>query len=485
MVEQDAQERGSRVVPFHAPKSVFAGLDADETAHLLAAAADITLVLDGEGIVRDVAFGSESLSQEGFRKWVGQPWIETVTVESRPKIEALLGDTTTGSEQPWRQVNHSSSSGANIPIHYSVASIGTQGYRVAFGRDLRPVGALQQRLIEAQQSMDRDYWRLRNVETRYRLLFQMAAEPVLIVDATSFRVVEANPAALQVMGDATKRVVGRSFPFGLNPASTEKLSALMASLRIGGKGEDVHVVRADGTQREFTVSASLVRQESMPLFLISFHSANSPDALEPLPRAKSMLLKVVENATDGFVVTTPDGKILLANRAFADLAELATEEAARGEDLDRWLGRPGIDLQVLLANLKQHGAIRLYSTHLRGNHGATAEVEVSAVFVPSEDHPCVGFTVRNIGQRLGSGVAPESALPRSVEQLTQLVGRVSLKDLVRESTDLIERLCIEAALELTHDNRASAAEMLGLSRQSLYVKLRRHGLGDLSDEGES
>jgi len=33
---------------------------------------------------------------------------------------------------------------------------------------------------------------------------------------------------------------------------------------------------------------------------------------------------------------------------------------------------------------------------------------------------------------------------------------------------------------LTNDNRASAAEMLGLSRQSLYVKLRRYGIGDLT-----
>jgi DNA-binding NtrC family response regulator len=74
------------------------------------------------------------------------------------------------------------------------------------------------------------------------------------------------------------------------------------------------------------------------------------------------------------------------------------------------------------------------------------------------------------------------SLPRSVEQLTELVGRVSLKELVRETTDVIERLCIEAALELTGDNRASAAEMLGLSRQSLYVKLRRYGLGDLAPD---
>jgi DNA-binding NtrC family response regulator len=57
---------------------------------------------------------------------------------------------------------------------------------------------------------------------------------------------------------------------------------------------------------------------------------------------------------------------------------------------------------------------------------------------------------------------------------------VPLKDLVRESTDMIERLCIEAALEITGDNRASAAEILGLSRQSLYAKLRRYGLGELA-----
>ena len=71
-----------------------------------------------------------------------------------------------------------------------------------------------------------------------------------------------------------------------------------------------------------------------------------------------------------------------------------------------------------------------------------------------------------------------------MEQLTALIGRMPLKDLVREATDLIERLCIEAALELTGDNRASAAEMLGLSRQSLYVKLRRYGISDTTVDSD-
>lgn len=44
-----------------------------------------------------------------------------------------------------------------------------------------------------------------------------------------------------------------------------------------------------------------------------------------------------------------------------------------------------------------------------------------------------------------------------------MVGRVSLRDLVRDTVDLVERHFIEAALELTNDNRTSAAEVLGVS----------------------
>ncbi|MBK1729533.1 helix-turn-helix domain-containing protein [Halorhodospira halophila] len=73
---------------------------------------------------------------------------------------------------------------------------------------------------------------------------------------------------------------------------------------------------------------------------------------------------------------------------------------------------------------------------------------------------------------------------RSIEQTTALVGQVPLRDLVREATDLIERMCIETALSITHDNRASAAELLGLSRQSLYSKLRRHGLMTSHNDAE-
>ena len=138
-----------------------------------------------------------------------------------------------------------------------------------------------------------------------------------------------------------------------------------------------------------------------------------------------------------------------------------------------------IDLELIVAQLREHGAVRNAATILRGAAGSQEEVEVSAVAAPTAEGECYGFTIRSVARRLRDVPVVARDLPRSVEQLTELVGRMSLKEIVRESTDLIERLCIEAALAYTSDNRASAAEILGVSRQSLYSKLHRHGLGNL------
>jgi len=182
-------------------------------------------------------------------------------------------------------------------------------------------------------------------------------------------------------------------------------------------------------------------------------------------------------------VTDSDGVILTANAAFLDMGQMTAEEQARGEPLDRFLGRQGVETEVLLNNLRHRGAVRLYTTTLRGQLGGSVDVEISATAVNHNGEQRFGFAVRDVGARLRIAAPAIGASGRSVEELKELIGRVSLKDLVREAADAIERLCIDAALQISGDNRASAAEMLGLSRQSLYVKLRRYGLGDLDGDG--
>jgi transcriptional regulator PpsR len=450
-------------------------LDSQTAASIVAAAADIALMLDAEGIVREAVCTAEGFPTELCDSWIGQHWSDTVTIETRPKVKSLLEDAGR-TERKWRQVNHRMKSAADVPILYSTVKISSDGRMIAIGRDLRPTAALQQRLVEAQQSLERDYWRLRHVETRYRLLFQVSSEAVLILDADTQKVSEANPAAGRLLGERNANHVGRVFPYGFDAASTGLIQSMLAKVRVASSAEEVTVRTEDGS-REFSMSASLFRQEHVASILVRLAPAGAAATEAAVPMA---VLRVVENAPDAFVVTDENGNILVSNRAFSDLAQLAGQDQARGESLERWVGQSGVDFKVLVSNLRQHGSVKLFATTLHGEHGSVAEIEVSAVSVPHGEQPCMGFTIRNVGKRLNRvETRARRDLPRSVEQLTELVGRVSLKDLVGETTDMIEKLCIEAALELTQDNRAAAAEMLGLSRQSLYVKLRRYGLGDL------
>jgi len=469
------------VSQFLAPKKSLGSLDIEAAARLITAAADVALVVDSQGVIRDLSFSSEELSKEGYGEWLGQAWTETVTAESRPKIEALLRDASGVSGSTWRHVNHPSARGADVPVLYSAIKVGKTGRVIAVGRNLRPVAILQQRLVEAQQSLERDYARLRHAETRYRLLFQMASEAIIIVDAGSEKVLEANPAAARLLGVAAKQVNGKPFTESFDASSSKAIAALLNKVRTAGHADEVRVRLRNGKQAA-QLSVSLFQQDKDAQFISRLVAHEPAGAASDRVGGKSPVLRALENSPDGFVVTDGEGRVMTANRAFLDVVQCAAEEQVRGKSLTQWLGRPGADLNVLLANLRQHGSVRLFATTLRGDLGSTTEVEISAVAVPDDD-PVLGFVIRSVGRRLASSTAGDRELPRSPEQLTELIGRVPLKDIVRETTDVIERLCIEAALQLTSDNRASAAEMLGLSRQSLYLKLHRYGLGELDSTG--
>jgi transcriptional regulator PpsR len=474
---------------FRAPETSLGDLDAEGTASLISAAADIALVVDSDGVIRDFAVNSEELSRElAGGEWFGRPWLDTVTEDSRPKVEALMRDAAARAVPRWRHVNQvATPGGASVPILFSAVRLGKADRAVAFGRDLRAVSALQRRLMEAQRSVERDYARLRQAETRYRLLFQMSPEPVLVLDAATQRVTEVNPAAARLFGKAARRATGRPFADAFDAESQPAVQSLLSGVRAaGGRADDVRARLAAEGRPEVVVSASLFRQDDVVSVLVRLSpvAAQGADAIA-LPKAKTKLLKLVEGVPDGFVVTGQDGRVLNANAAFLGMAQIAAEEQAVGESLERWFGPPAVELEVLMASLRQRGSVRLFAATLRGEYGASTEVEISAVTVMNGGQPCYGFAIRDVGMRLlpPPKDSHDGRMPlRSVEQLTELIGRVPLKDLVREATDVIERLCIEAALDLTSDNRASAAEMLGLSRQSLYVKLRRYGLGDSGAE---
>lgn len=457
--------------PFGDSADIFGALDADAAEKLAMVAGDVTLILDDKGEIVDGSANPDQFPE--FQDWIGRDWLDTVTAESKPKIMEMLAAARKGVVQGWRHVNHPSEDG-DLPVKYTLVTLDDGQRLIAFGRDLREAAKLQQRLLQVQQSLERDYLRLRHLESRYRMLFELSAEPVLIVDADENRIREANPAAHKLLGAREGSLAGNKLLGLFDRGSRENMIAHLGSALATEKVAPIEA-NLDKRRRTVTVSASGFSQQGGRYLLLRL---SAPDG--QVASVDGATGDIIERMPDAFVVADRDMTIERTNRAFVELVHAASVDQLRGRNLSEFLGRPGIDIDLIQSQIDKEGAARNVATVVRVPGEDEGEpVELSAVRTDDEDH-LYGLVIRPVGRRLRDLPPGPRELPRSVDQLTDLVGRMSLKDIVRESTDLIERLCIEAALSYTSDNRASAAEILGLSRQSLYSKLHRYGLGNLA-----
>ncbi|MEM9170861.1 MAG: transcriptional regulator PpsR [Pseudomonadota bacterium] len=464
----------AKEVTFKSPKRFLADLDAGTTAKVIAAAADVALIID-DGVIKDIAFGAGELSKEGYDSaWRGKSWIDTVTVESQPKIEDLL-KARGARDVKWRQVSHPSSSGVDVPIKYATVSTGKDNRLVAIGRDLRAVAALQRRLMETHQDLEREYSRLREAEARYRVLFETMSEPVLVVDADSTAVLEANPAAAGALQTTPDALVGGSLGELFTPKTRRDVERLVAGAASSGRAEAAGLAAANGER--YGVVASAFLQNDSALLVVRLSPAGANDDRKTRPGVGA-LEAIIDHLPDGLIVTNADLRVLAANASFLKMAQLVGERQAIGDDVANWLGRSSTELNMLVSSLRTYGVIRNFATVMRDRFGGESDVDVAAVAAPSGDSQLFGFSVRSTARRMAAEPRLGEGLPSSVDQVTGLVGRMPLKEIVRESSDLIEKLCIETALDIANDNRASAAEILGLSRQGLYSKLKRFGIDD-------
>jgi transcriptional regulator PpsR len=443
---------------------------------LVLEANDICLIMDSSGVIEQVAISTDDASLAPAEDWVGMAWRDTATSESLNKIKDLLNGTS--STGRWRQVNHLVADSQDLPVSWKTVRLDDGGF-LAIGRNLRQVSQLQQRLLDVQNSLERDYARLNQAEVRYRMLFSLASEAILFVDADSRKIVEANPAAGRLLDKPANKLLNRTFPRGFTDNSSDAIDELLLRVRAAGGAEDL-IVKTAHNDQALRINAALVRREDGPYFLIRMHAPEHGfhDSYS------KQILEIINRSPDAFIVTDPDGRIRAANQAFLNLTAMATVLQVADQPLDRWLGRTGVDVALLLRNLRDRNEIRTYDTTLYPEFGEPIDVELSGVSALDSDEPCFGFVLRRRLATPAPSNGTPTQLPHSLEEMTDLVGRVPLKELVRETTDIIERMCIEAALKMSGQSRAAAAEMLGLSRQSLYVKLRRYGIGDNSDEDD-
>ena len=85
-------------------------------------------------------------------------------------------------------------------MEYTTVSLGPGAGFIAVGKSLQAISDLQSRLSHVQKEREQDYWKLREIETRYRALMEASSEAVALVRVTNLRIVEANAVATRALG---------------------------------------------------------------------------------------------------------------------------------------------------------------------------------------------------------------------------------------------------------------------------------------------
>lgn len=443
---------------------------------LLQQLASLQLTLNEAGFVASASTNSPS-SMVQSEDLIGKEWLSLLREIDRPAAKAAIKEAT---NQPDTSVRCDAimelATGNELPMSCWLVSHNGIDVDIA-ALDLLPEASLRQQLLNAQHAMERDYWSKRRLEARYRRLLDMVSEGFVVVDDASGRILEANPVAAALLVAPGSTLVGKPFPIGLDDQARTTMDRLTREARSVTNTVDGTLKSEAGL--ELNVAVTYLRQSGEGRLLIRLRDDSERDY------SGSEFEPFFGSAPDGILALDESGIVLSANQAFLEMAGLASPELIEGRRADRWIGRSAVDLNIVLDHSKQESSVKLYSTTLRTETESIVDIELSVTRVGYNGKTKVILYIRDIGRRITPDQTVDDHLPRSIEQITGRVGRVPLKELVRESTDVIEALCIEAALKLTSGNRASAAELLGLSRQSLYTKLRRFDLGDAEVDNDS
>ncbi len=432
----------------------------------------MTLVLDSDAVIRDVTV-SNTVSGEFVKTWLGRPWIETVAESGIERVRRSLADARVGGVSAYNRIVQRFPSGLELPIEYTTVRLSDGTGLIAIGRNLQASSELQSRLMAAQQAMERDYWKLREVETRYRLLFDASNEAVLVLNSSDLSVVEANPAAIRALG------LTRGWDFLKEMAQRERDAFCEMLSRVRENGRSPGGVYHIGPSRSpWILRASLMSDKSAPSYMIQLVPTGAVGLVAGAPADTSGFASLFRGLSDGLVMLDAEGVIRKANPAFLEMVHAGNEESVVGHPFDHWLQRDSAGASELLSNLRRQRGFKAMRATLLTARGGVKLVEISAGGDRAGDPPVIGLVIREAtSPAVTTPLLAGPSLPTF-----QAVGSKPLKDLVQAAVEVIERHYVDAALRATEGNRTAAAERLGLSRQSLYAKINRYHLEVDSDE---
>ena len=451
-------------------------LNPDIFGDVILRASDISLLIDTAGLILEVIYNTENTNLGDIEHWRTRNIRDFITKESGIKLEEILNltsNTNNKAEKDTVQLNHTKNDGTDFPIQYSIHPTGVNNQILLFGRDLTQIAQAQQELMKTQLKFEREYDRYRSFDTKYRVILEQCGSAFIIVDETG-KIVDFNKKATAIIEKTDLQHI--TLEDLINQGTSTEILNELETLNKNAPSNALKATLKE-SNKKVQLKGTFFRSNEGVHTLIRLNSLASQKA--PHSREKLYLSDLYQKTTDAFVFIDEAGKIVDTNDSFLTLSENANVDEVVGKSFSDFLRNTTTDLKILTDNSKKLGKIRNYATDFITTFGSKIPVTISSTWVSNEDDDFYGFILRD-----SSNIEFEKQNENeqhSWEATTKLVGSAPLKELVAQTGDIAERICLQTALNLTNNNKVAAADLLSLSRQSLYVKLRKHNLLDNKD----
>lgn len=432
-------------------------------AAVLRCASDVALVVGRDGAIREIHIAPELRGT--LHVVPGAAARDIVRPEDRAALASALAAAAAGRIPEPFEVRHAGRR-SDAVLRYAALPADAEGDILLIGRLLQRIDALAQRVSETQ--LGGGGLAHRATEARYQMLFEGAAEAILLVGSASGIVDEANPRALTLLGLCAAEVVGRPFAELVSEADRGRIAGLIEAAAERGEIPELRLTLVHSC-RSVSLYGRAFRAFDKGQLMLCLDPLGGADRLAP---ADALVARLLRGAGEAVALTDASGGIIWASDAFPR-PDGDPAEGLVGRSVAEVLEGAGTVLRSALNAAREHGRVSCPGVAMPA---AAGEVRGELTVVALAGDAPAGFGIFFRPDADGATETPDGQATAEAEEIAVIVGQAPLKSLVRDASDAIERSCIDAALRLTGGNKAAAAEVLGLSRQSLYLKLHRFGL---------
>ncbi|NUM79668.1 PAS domain S-box protein [bacterium] len=181
--------------------------------------------------------------------------------------------------------------------------------------------------------------KLRESETRYRLLFDSNPLPMWVFDSESLRFLAVNPAAVQTYGYSRKEFLSMTIR-DIRPA--EDMGKLTHYLETTGRDELHHSGiwrhrKKDGTLIQVEIISESLEFEGRPSRLVLANDVTEKQQIvRELNDNRTQIAAIIESAMDAIITIDQDQRIILFNSA-AQKMFMCTRDEAIGQPVERFI----------------------------------------------------------------------------------------------------------------------------------------------------